>query len=460
MEKNQSIKLIAFYLPQFHPIPENDLWWGEGFTEWSNVRKAEPNFEGHYQPRCPGELGYYDLRDIRIQKQQIELAKKFGIYGFCYYYYWFSGKRLLERPLDQFLENKELDFPFCICWANENWTRRWDGLENEILISQEYTIEDDQKFIRDVAPILQDRRYIRINGKPLLIVYRASLLPAAAQTIETWRNECMKLGIGEIYLAAVQSFDIKDPRPYAFDAAIEFPPFHCPPIHIDQSSLSILNPEFRGIIKDYRVTAALKMLEPPPDYLKFRTIIPSWDNTARKQNNGHIFINSTPATYKKWLKEAIKYTKTYLPADQQYIFLNAWNEWAEGAYLEPDKRYRRSYLQATKEAIEIKPSKEVITQKADEEIEDLSYLVKTLYDHLNKIETERIAQLAEKDVQLAEKDVQLVEKDVQLAAIYSSKVWRLGLWMRRVRLWIAPVGSSRARIGASMLWMVKKIIKK
>jgi O-antigen biosynthesis protein len=449
----ESIKLIAFYLPQFHRIPENDLWWGEGFTEWANVRKAKPNFEGHYQPRYPGELGYYDLKDIEIQKKQIGLAKEFGIHGFCYYYYWFSGKRLLERPLDQFLENSELDFPFCICWANENWTRRWDGQENEILIGQNHTDEDYHKFIRDVAPILQDKRYIRINGKPLLIVYRASLLPSPAQAAEIWRNECIKLGIGEIYLAAVQSFDIQDPRPFSFDAAIEFPPFFSPPIYADRSSLNIINPDFCGSIQDYRVTATLKMLETPPDFVKFRTIMPSWDNTARRQNNGYIYINSTPATYKKWLKKAIQYTKTHLPAGQQYIFINAWNEWAEGAYLEPDEHYGRGYLRATKEALEINPKKEIVSQTCEEEIDDLNFLVETLHDQVSKIEAER-------DAVLADRAARLAEKAAQLAAIYSSRTWRLGLWLHRVRLWIAPPKGIRARIGVVILSMARKMIKK
>lgn len=410
----ETTKLIAFYLPQFHPIPENDLWWGEGFTEWTNVKKAKPNFEGHYQPRKPGELGYYDLRDIEIQKRQISLARQFGVYGFCFYYYWFSGKRLLERPLNQFLANQDLDFPFCVCWANENWTRRWDGLENEILIAQKQAPDDYQKFIRDIAPILKDKRYIRINGKPLLLVYRVSLLKNPSEVADIWRKECMKLGIGEIYLAAVQSFDIRDPRPYAFDAAVEFPPFSIPPIYVDHSSLKMTNPNFRGTIQDYRLTAALKMLEAPPDYVRFRTVMPSWDNTARRQNNSLVFINSTPAVYKKWLRAAIQYTKTHLPADSQYVFINAWNEWGEGAYLEPDERYGLDYLQATQEALNINTSLEKIILTPEEEIKNLSYLVESLYQYA----------------------ITIGHAKWQLDEILASRSWKLTLRLRTIFRWL------------------------
>ena len=205
------MKLIAFYLPQFHPIPENDKWWGAGFTEWTNVRRSKPNFAGHVQPNLPTELGFYDLRDAEVMQKQAKLAREHGIFGFCYYYYWFNGKRLLETPVDRMLASGQPDFPFCLCWANENWTRRWDGQESEVLMHQEYSDAADEQFIRDILPFLRDRRYIRVNGKPLLMVYRVDKLPDAKQTAERWRRVATSNGLPGLHLTAVQSFGIVDP---------------------------------------------------------------------------------------------------------------------------------------------------------------------------------------------------------------------------------------------------------
>lgn len=348
---NVLVKTIAFYLPQFHPIPENNAWWGQGFTEWTNVSKAHPNFSGHYQPHLPGELGFYDLRVPEVQKRQVELAKKYGIYGFCFYYYWFSGKRLLERPLDQYLANPDLDLPFCLCWANENWTRRWDGAEHEVLIGQTHNDHEYLHFIQDISSNFEDPRYIRVNGKPVLIVYRIHLLPDPQKAARIWRDECIRLGIGDLYLIVAQSFGITDPRPYGFDAAVEFPPHGLNIGTLDQSKMPITNLQFTGKIYDYQQAAQSMINRPVPGYTLFKTVMPSWDNTARKQNAAHTFINASPAAYKDWLTQAVKYTKANLPVEKQLIFINAWNEWGEGTHLEPDRLYGYAYLQATADAI-------------------------------------------------------------------------------------------------------------
>jgi len=345
------IKCIAFYLPQFHPIPENDLWWGKGFTEWTNVTKAQPQFKGHYQPHLPDELGFYDLRLPEIQKRQIELAQQYGIYGFCFHYYWFNGKRLLERPLNQFIENKDYHFPFCICWANENWTRRWDGMDNEILIAQNHSPESDILFIRDLIPLLNDPRYIKIKGKPLVIVYRANLLPEPMMTTNRWREYCRNAGIGEIFLCTTLYFGCDDPRKFGFDAAIEFPPHTMTGCKDITHKMTILNPDFSGKVFDYADFVQSKKYLQETTFPLFKTVSPGWDNTARRSNNAHIFFNTNPQLFQEWLYYVAKWTLNVHSPEERIVFINAWNEWAEGAYLEPDKKFGYGYLQATADAI-------------------------------------------------------------------------------------------------------------
>ena len=349
--KDMPVKLICFYLPQFHTIPENNEWWGEGFTEWTNVMPAQPQFAGHYQPHVPGELGYYNLLDPAVQRRQVELAKLYGIGGFCFYFYWFGGKLLLERPTENYLNDSSLDLPFCLCWANENWSRRWDGLDSEILIAQEHSPDDDLAFIEHVARYMSDARYIRIDGKPLLLVYRPSLLPSPKDTAKRWRTWCIANGIGDIYLAYTQSFETVDPASYGFDAAIEFPPNNsAPPIITD--SVNPIDEGFRGIVYDWKVFVERSKCYTQPNYHLIRSVCPSWDNTARRKNRGSVFVNNTPALYQRWLENAIADTvERQQHPDERLIFINAWNEWAEGAHLEPDAHYGYAWLQATRNAL-------------------------------------------------------------------------------------------------------------
>lgn len=344
-------RVICFYLPQFHRIPENDAWWGEGFTEWTNVRAVSPQFVGHYQPRIPGDLGYYSLLDPAVRLRQREIAKLYGIEGFCFYFYWFGGKRLLDTPVENYLSDRDVDLPFCLCWANENWTRRWDGLESEILIAQNHSPKDDLAFIEHVARYLRDLRYIRIDGKPLLVVYRPSLLPSPRDTARRWRNWCRDNGIGEIYLAYTQSFEKVDPAKYGFDAAIEFPPNNSRPPDVTDR-VTPLGKDFSCTVYDWRALVERSRRYRRPGYTLFRGVCPGWDNTARRKNRATVFVNNSPRGYQEWLFNAIADTRSrFASPEKQLIFVNAWNEWAEGAYLEPDRHYGYAYLEATRMAL-------------------------------------------------------------------------------------------------------------
>ncbi|MCI3943869.1 glycosyltransferase [Pseudomonas syringae] len=352
IEKKVDPRIISFYLPQFHPVPENDLWWGKGFTEWTNVSKARPNFIGHYQPRIPADHGYYDLRLLEVMQAQADLAQRYGVHGFCFYYYWFDGKRLLERPVEQLLLSKKPDIPFCLCWANENWTRRWDGQEHEVLMAQAHTNEDDVAVIYDLIRFFKDDRYIKIDGRPLILIYRATLFPDFAKTAATWRKVCREQGLGEIYIAMVESFELVQsnthPSALGCDAAVEFPPQGL--AEVKQPTGEIINPEFVGHVADYRDLAVRYATRPAPGYTRFKGVMPGWDNTARRPHTSFCFENATPGAFQAWLEESIADTKEQNFGDERLVFVNAWNEWAEGAYLEPDRRFGHTYLEAVKNA--------------------------------------------------------------------------------------------------------------
>jgi glycosyltransferase involved in cell wall biosynthesis len=345
------IRAIAIYLPQFHAIPENDTWWGRGFTEWTNVRRGVPQYEGHYQPHIPHrDLGYYDLNDPMVMERQAEMARAAGIEGFCFYYYWFDGKRLLEMPLDRLLATGQPDFPFCLCWANENWSRRWDGREHEILLAQHHSPESDERFIQDVLPALRDRRYIRIDGRPLLVVYRPNNLPDAAATSRLWREVCRAEGLGEIFLACMQGIDSPDPAAIGFDAAIQFPPLRAEAARIEQH-LALHKPQtFTGCAFDYRhMVVSYAFAARKRD--AWPAVCPSWDNTARTQERGHSWINATPQNFRLWLTRVVADLRADAPEGRRVLFINAWNEWAEGNHLEPDQRHGYAWLNATRQAL-------------------------------------------------------------------------------------------------------------
>jgi hypothetical protein len=348
MTAEDTCKLIAFYLPQFHAIPENDEWWGPGFTEWTNVARGRPNFAGHYQPHIPRELGFYDLTHPDVMRRQAELARLFGISGFCFYHYWFSGRRVLERPLEQFLAS-DIDLSFCVCWANENWTRTWDGDTKSVLLQQHYRLEDMDTFLVSLLPALRDRRYIRIRGRPLLLVYRAREIPSPAATFAAWRRLAEQHGLGGLHIAAVDFYDVSDPAEVGADSLVEFPPHKFNgPANVPDDIPQFTNRDFAGGILDYRKIIAQSIYKRPAPFTYFRGVIPSWDNTARRQNTPTTVINESPELYECWLDYIRAYTRRYARhEDERLIFVNAWNEWGEGCHLEPDVKWGLRFLEST-----------------------------------------------------------------------------------------------------------------
>ncbi|MBX9742872.1 MAG: glycoside hydrolase family 99-like domain-containing protein [Chthoniobacterales bacterium] len=344
-------RLIAIYLPQFHEIKENNEWWGKGFTEWTNTKRGLSFYDNHYQPHEPhSNIGYYDLDDETVLEKQASLAQQYGIYGFCYYYYWFDKKRLLQKPIDRLLKTGKPNFPFCFCWANENWTRTWDGGATDILIEQKHSVENDEQFILDLIPAFSDPRYIKVNKKPLVIIYRPILLPDIKATTEHWRKMCREANVGEIYLAYMRSFEMFNPCEYGFDAAIQFPPANIPATNLSSNIRLHTEKEFSGYIYDVKEMVEYYSSEEAPFPL-VRSVCPSWDNTARRMERATSWIHATPANYYNWLCNALEATKKSFEKEERFVFINAWNEWGEGCHLEPDKKYGYAWLNATKRAL-------------------------------------------------------------------------------------------------------------
>jgi glycosyltransferase involved in cell wall biosynthesis len=344
-------KLLAFYLPQFHRVAENDAWWGKGFTDWTNLARAVPRFAGHLQPRVPRDLGFYDLADPAVLRRQAELARGAGVHGFVFYHYWFNGKRLLEKPLENLLADKTLEIPFCVMWANENFTRRWDGLEREVLLAQEYLEQDDAGLISGFLDLFRDVRYIRVAGRPLLMIYRAGLIPDAARRIAAWRKLFATGGENPLIVMA-QSIGDHHPTPYGLDGAVEFPPHkisdELPKIN---ASLDLFDPEFSASVYDYAAVAAASLAAPAPDYPLIKTLAPGWDNEPRREGKGLVLAGATPAAYQAWLEKLVALAEKNPFHGELLVCVNAWNEWAEGAFLEPDLHFGAAFLNATGRAI-------------------------------------------------------------------------------------------------------------
>ena len=364
------MKTIAFYLPQFHETPENNKWWGKGFTEWTNMKKAKPLFEGHYQPRVPLNKNYYDLSNPNTIRWQAELAKENGIYGFCLYHYWFNGKLLLQKPVELLRDNKDIDIHYCLCWANENWTNGWVSDKANILIEHNFNDRSDwKKHIDYFLSFFNDDRYIKIDGKPVLVIYYPSLIGPLKETLDFWNNEAIKAGhkgITFLYQHPYFYYDKKSHKEY-FDYGIEFEPTFSRMQEYKQCNAAIQNCKVKistflqtklhiyihlkkkELVKfDYDRLWKCILSQELDDNL-FPGAFVDWDNTPRKGKRGSLVLNANPQKFKYYFKKLIRKTRDVCNKD--YIFIFAWNEWAEGGYLEPDEKYKDGYLRSIKEAL-------------------------------------------------------------------------------------------------------------
>jgi len=350
---NNSATLIAYYLTQYSPDVHNDEWWGKGTTEWNNVAKAVPQFEGHRQPRLPGELGFYDLRIRDVMARQIEMAQNYGVDVFSFYYYWFAGERILEKPLNMFLNDRTLNMPFMFCWANENWTKRFSGTNDGILIGMENTEENYKDFIHEVIPFFFDPRYFRVDGKIALQIYRPELIPNVANVLQYWREETRKALGTDLYLFACQPTSMIDCCSMGFDAENEWMQGSVRKLSKDiTDQIHSISKDFCGQVLDYEDMVLNKKYRIKANRGRkvYPAVMPTWDNSARRNNKGTIWQNSSPDLYKSWLVDIIGEVNSRKELDEPIVFINAWNEWGEGTYLEPDRDFGFAYLQATWEA--------------------------------------------------------------------------------------------------------------
>ncbi len=355
-------KSIAFYLPQFHPIPENDEWWGKGFTDWTNVRRAKPRFSDHYQPHVPSApLGYYDLRDPDARARQASLAEQYKIDAFCYYHYWFRGRRLLEAPFEAVRSSGTPSLDFALCWANESWRRNWDGRTGEVLIEESYDPQDDAAHAEYLATVFSDPRYVRHRGRPLFLIYKASRLPQPSRTTDCIRQASVGRGLPEPYIVRVESSRTEhgDPSAVGCDAATMFVPRQFRRARAARMAVRELAAKLK-MVSDARVNDAVRtyasemqraLTEPTTPYRRFPCVMPGWDNSARRDRGAVIYTGATPELYRQWVATALRRESKYHP-DGSWLFVNAWNEWAEGAHLEPCERWGTAFLEAHRDAVD------------------------------------------------------------------------------------------------------------
>ena len=353
----QKTRLIAFHLPQFHPTPENDAWWGKGFTEWTNVAKARPLFRGHYQPHIPADLGFYDLRLPEARHAQAELAKQYAIGGFCYYPYWFGdGRRILERPVNEILSSGEPDFPFCLCWANHSWNSIWQGT-SDMLMEQRYPGWDDHAAHFDwLLQAFTDKRYLTVDGKPIFAIYRPDDIPEVRKVADFWRERAVKAGLPGLYLIGVSHFSPGwDPRERGLDASTmqALPPRdgRIPWRHFaTKIRLALKGNKHELSIWDYEEVLPMLLRRNKVEWTDFPLVLPNWDNTPRSGMRGLVFENATPDLFRGLLREAISRVEDRAP-DERIVFLKAWNEWAEGNYVEPDQKWGHAWLEAIRQEL-------------------------------------------------------------------------------------------------------------
>jgi Glycosyltransferase WbsX len=341
------VRAIAFYLPQFHPIAENDGWWGKGFTEWTNTAKAAPLFQGHYQPHTPADLGFYDLRMPEARAAQAELAQHYGIEAFCYYHYWFGGgRRILERPFDEVLASGEPDFPFCLCWANQSWTGHWHGAPNRMLAKQTYPGEADYRAHFDwLLKAFSDRRYLRVEGRPLLLIYDGFDMPDQAALVRYWRGLATQAGLPGLCLLAVRHGSADwNPHALGYDGAVDM---RLPLIPLQRAAVLAETPV---MVIDHRKLLGLEVAPAQPGVEAYPCIGPGWDNTPRLGGRGLVYVNSNPEQFQATVGQALERLADR-PPERQLLFLKAWNEWAEGNHLEPDLRHGLAWLQAFQAAV-------------------------------------------------------------------------------------------------------------